>query len=456
MTPPRDFQACLTEGRRLLDAGQAAAAIPHYLEANALEPQNSRAALGLGMALSLAGRHEEARITLEHALTLAPHDINYVFALAEAHRRAGHAGTAEKLYGHVLAHEAGHLLAAHNLGSLLYDQDRFLEAAERHLTTVNAHPESVTTWRDLGQSLIAGGQLADGIAVLEAAREAFPDDRETRFALGLAYLRNEDWPAGWPLYEARWHPGEQRAMAPGSSLWLGEYLAGKHLLVTREQGFGDNLMFVRYLPVVAGEAQQITLLAPPPLATLFADSFAALGNVTVISDVAALPSADYTCPIGSLPLHCLPRGITAPPARFPYLTAAGEMTPTPGIIGIVWRGNIKESSLSWRSCSLDTFLSRLSPGNYVSLQIDATSQERRQLEAAGIPDGAAEIAGFHDSARRLQALSGLISIDTAMVHLAGALGVPATVLLRPAGDWRWGRQQDAAAWYPTLTTRPLG
>lgn len=460
----------LARGRQLLNDGQPGAAIRDYLAANALQPANPQAALGLGMALSLAGRHGEARIALEHALTLAPENSDYAFALAEAHKRAGNRGTAEKIYRQILHYEPQHLMSAHNLGALLYDEERFAEAAERHLATLNDHPASVATWRDLGQSLIAAGRLEDGITTLEIADQTFPDDRETRFALGLAYLRNEEWSKGWPLYEARWQAGEQSPTPPGTALWAGQPLTGKHLVITREQGFGDNIMFVRYLPHLAREAAHITLLAPAPLAILFAESFSQLGNVSIVTTPAAVPAADFCTAIGSLPGHCLARGLSAPPSLTPYLRTPPERlsaarqallrrAPEAGQkLGLVWRGNQGYGADRQRSLALGELLGQLPTAGvrYFNLQLDTKANERRLLNDAGVFDLSAEITGFHDTAAWLGALDGLICVDTAIAHLAGALARPTRLLGRREGEWRWGRAQDGRAWYTTLFPGKIG
>lgn len=467
-TPALSAAEYLASGRQQLACGDHEGGVRSYLAANALQPDNPQTSLGLGMAFSLAGRHAEARITLEHALSLAPEDADYAFALAEAHKRAGNIRTAEKIYRQILLCDPQHLMTAHNLGSLLYGDERFAEAAQRHLLTLQDHPGSVMTWRDLGQSLIAANQLADGLAVLETAHETFPEDHTTRFALGLAYLRNESWEKGWPLYEARWHPDEALLTPPGAAPWAGEPLAGKHLVITHEQGFGDNIMFVRYLPLLAGEATKITLLAPPALATLFGESFAHLDNVTVLSSAEPLPTADFCTPIASLPLHCLERGTIEPPLTIPYLRANPEretrvratlnsLTPPPeNALGLVWRGNENYTANRRRSIPLGELLPRL-PTEYrfFSLQRDATAAEKKLLAIAGITDLSAELTDFHDTAAWLNTLDGLLCVDTAIAHLAGALGRPTLLLRRNEGEWRWGHDQSCRCWYSTLTATTI-
>lgn len=439
----------MAEGRRLLDEKDYSGAIRHYLKAHAEQPDNPRTTLGLGIALSQAEHHNDARITLEHALLQAPEDPDYAFALGEAHERAGKLDVAEKIYRQTLLGQPQHLLTAHNLGVLLYKTDRLAEAARQHLETLGKHPDSPPTWRDLGQSLVASGRLNEGIATLETAHEIFPHDRQTCFALGLAYLRNEEWEKGWPLYETRWLPREKQPTAPGSIQWQGESLQHKHLLITREQGFGDNLMFVRYLPTLAQEAAQITLLAPKPLTRLFAESFAKYHNVSVTDQAEYLPIADYSCSIGSLALHCLSRNILAPPNEA-YLTPQHSVLSNKNnATGIVWRGNTAPQHLRWRSFNLQSFLAKLpgDTGPFVSLQLDPTAEEQAQLAAYGIIDQTSAISDFSDTAAQLANLNALITVDTAIAHLAGAIGCNTTVLLRPAGDWRWGKNQTGQAWY---------
>lgn len=448
----------LRQGKVHIAATNYQEAISNYLAANALQPENPQTSLGLGMALSLAGRHLEARITLEHALTQSPQNPDYAFALAEAHNRAGNTNIAEKIYRQILLAHPRHLMTAQNLGVLLYREERFAEAAGQHLNTLNTHPDSRATWRDLGQSLIAAGQLEDGIAVLETAHQTFPDDHTTRFALGLALLRNECWTQGWALYEARWHLDEQLPSAPGAKPWSGEALDGKHLVIFSEQGFGDSIMFVRYLPLLAAEASQVTLIVQAPLVTLFIGSFEALGNVTVIATGKTPPVADFSIPMASLALHCQSRGLTAPPMQIPYLRVhARPLSPLLASdnrknIGLVWRGNHDYTANHRRSLTLDFLWPHLPKGNhrYFSLQIAPTSEEKRSLATAGIIDLSAKLSSFSDTAAWLEALDGLICVDTAIAHLAGALGRPTLMLRRNEGEWRWGSDQSCRNWYVSL------
>lgn len=304
--------------------------------------------------------------------------------------------------------------------------------------------------------MIAAEQIDLGIQILESAQLHFPEDQNTCFALGLAYLRNENWDKGWPLYEARWAAEEDKEF----KVWHGESLHGKHLLIRPEQGFGDNLMFARYIPTLAKEAKHVSLLTPPALQRLLSNTLSHIPNISVTDSANAFIGVDYSCLIGSLPLHCLSRSVTAPPPPLSPLVRThfhGDIPPTEQgspsrrkkTYALVWRGQANYAANQNRSIPLGQLLPQLPKQNinYVSLQIDASSTEKELLSSYGITDHTDQIHDFQDTAEQLANLDGLISVDTSSAHLAGALQMPLFLLQRPEGEWRWGPHQDGRSWY---------
>lgn len=450
------FCADLAAGREAMLAGNHPLAILHYRNACQQQPDNAQSRVLLGMALRRSGRPAQLEEGLQHFGTVLqqhPDDSSAALSIAECLADTGAPALAESVFRVLHRDHPEHHASAHGLAVSLYQQARFAEAAEQHRRNRERHPGQVAAWRDQGQAEIATGQLEQGIATLEAACARFPDDHTTHFALGLAYLRQGDWARGWPLYEYRWQPGESPPTPAQTPTWVGESLTGRHLCVVGEQGFGDILMFCRYLPLVMAEAAITSLIVPEPLVRLLQASFPAC---RVSSQLAAASTADYSLPLASLPLRLLDRGCLAPPRQLPYLH--GPRPDTGHRQGLIWRGNRLPGVGTTRALDLKNFLQLTvngQTGTWCSLQYQPTALERDQLHAAGIGDALAGCTDFFDAAQALAGLAGLISIDTAMAHLGGALGYPVQLLLRPEGDWRWGADGRGSAWYAAVSPQPL-
>lgn len=388
----------------------------------------------------------------------APIDIESNFALACFSEQQGLINEAFALYQDILLHQPNHLPSAHNLAILLYRQGRFVESAQRHWQTLKQHPSHVASWLDLALALIASGKPTEARQVLDEANKHFPNSREARFALGLLALRQHDWATGWPAYEARWQKNELAQRIPADCLrWDGKPISHGRLHILPEQGFGDVLMFSRYLNAVSARSHFISFTPDPALLALFRHSFPHV-------DVAGTypPQAGDVClPVASLPLMLLPE-ISEPPRALPYLKAdlnalsaeqQSVLTALPkSFIGLVWRGNQKDAALANRSLALDDVLPAIPPEfkrpyGVISLQKDPSPAEIARLDAEGILDLSPMLTDFNATAAVLEKSDGLLTIDTASAHLAGALGKPIILLQRPEGDWRWGLDHRGTAWY---------
>jgi hypothetical protein len=268
-----------------------------------------------------------------------------------------------------------------------------------------------------------------------------------------------DLDAGWKEYEWRWRTQEfapwRRDFAP--PLWLGEEpLAGKTILLHAEQGLGDAIQFVRYLPLVAARAGKVVLEVQPALMPLLA-GFA--GASLIVGRGEKLPAFDCHCPLGSLPLAFKTRLATIP-AAIPYLTASDERVtrwrqrlPRTGRwrIGIAWAGNPAFKGDRTRSIGLPRFSPLLSAAGVeiVSLQRDLRAGDRDILcDHPHVVQLGEAMADFGDTAAIISGLDLVISSDTSIVHLAGAMGKAVWVLLQYDADWRWLIGRDDSPWYP--------
>ncbi len=444
-------------GQALLNRGEATAAEQHFHQRLFNDPANPAHLLGLALALEARQRFNEARVAIECALERAANDPTLLAFRAHLLDACGAPHQAIDAYIDLLQRHPDNLPAAHNLGTLLYRLGHFREAVGVHRDTVKRHPRAENTWRDLGQALIAWGEIDDGLAALKQALQLKPEDRDNRFAYALGLLRAERWTTAWPLYEARWHAGEAPRCLPGSLPWQGEALTGRHLAVLPEQGFGDSLLFARYLSAVADEARQITLLVPEPLRELLQASFPNIAVHSRTEDCA--DPVDYSCAIGSLPLHLLSRGLSTPPLIDGYLQpsanarqqiaqwlAEHKITPRTGLL---WRGNPKHPQDHLRSTSLDTLFGQLTDDDkpLVSLQYAANPTEQGALAAHAILDPGPLLSNFDRAAALTASLVQVLTVDTAGANLAGALGIPFRLLSRAEGEWRWNLAEQRSPWY---------
>lgn len=282
---------------------------------------------------------------------------------------------------------------------------------------------------NFGCQRLIDGALAEAEAALRAAHALDPADAKTRHALGVALLRQGKFIEGWPFYDARHEVPELDSRKPALPYpeWRGEALAGRKLLIFHEQGFGDQIMYARFARLAAAQGADVTLLCPKPLARLFSQLpvrvVAAVGHVEFPDPDVWVMSSSIAGRFGVTPQ-------TIPGA--PYLAAA----PRPladARIGIVWRGNPINSNDANRSlpAHLGERLLRL-PG------------------AISLEPGSTSARDFQDTAEIVAGLDEVITVDTAVAHLAGALGKPVRILLPSAGtDWRWLMGRNDTPWYPS-------
>jgi hypothetical protein len=310
--------------------------------------------------------------------------------LASALHVAGRLAEAEPLYRQVLAAQPGLAVARDNLIALLRAQDRWSEAE---------------------------GELRAGLALR-------PDDADLQFRLGVMLLAGGRYAEGWPLYEARRRMPKMSPIPPLSAPeWRGEPV--RDLLVWYEQGFGDMIMFGRFLPLVAQRGTAVTVVCRPPLVRLLEG----LGVTAVATDSGgALPPPQAWTLAGSLPLHLGITLETLPSA--PYLSASPRGR---GGTGVAWRGSPGHRNDRNRSLPAELAAELLVLPGVIDLDPAAT--------------GARD---FQETAEIVAGLDHVVSVDTSVAHLAGAMGKPVSILLpRLNTDWRWLRGRADSPWYPS-------
>lgn len=437
----------------------------------------------------------ESREEIVVSTELAP---SALFSRALTAHQQGQLATAEGLYRQALHLQPALADAHNNLGALLFSQGRFDEALASYRQAVRRAPASADAYNNLGILLKNLGRHGEAERAYRQALRLRPDFADSYYNLGLlyaglgylaeaetAYRRAMACPAGhaeapwnlgmlllsqgrfsegWPHYEARLDPHKKPPRVDLPPLpwprWQGQSLAGKRLLIWPEQGFGDEIQFCRYLPLLKAQgAARITLVCKDPLAELFA-SVEGADAVIPLSAAGKLPRQDFwTLPL-SLPLwlqttpETIPTPIpylAAPPAR---LEKWRQRLPTAGLrVGLSWKGSGAHHNDAHRSLAQLRDLAPLwqVPGvSFVSLQ-KGTGETEALAAPADQPIAALghQIEDFADSAALVAQLDLVICVDTAVAHLAGALGKRCWVLL-PARetDWRWLRGRQDSPWYP--------
>ncbi|MGQ9370832.1 tetratricopeptide repeat protein [Azospirillum sp. A39] len=440
-------------------AGRLDAASARYRVALALEPASVQALDLLGVVAAQRGDAAAAVAWLCRALRLAPDSAAVRGHLGGALRAADRAEDAEAVLRPALALDPGHGEALVHAGAALHALGRY-EAAFAWLWRAHRlQPGDPDTLVNLGTVLRDLRAFGDAATCLGAALARRPDHAEAHLALAVTHLVQGDLRRGWEEFEWRW----RRLPAPP---WQGEPLEGATLLLHAEQGFGDAIQFARYAPLAAARGGRVVLEVHPLLLRLMES----LGHgVRVVARAAdsTPPRHDRHCPLMSLP-RAFATTLAGVPADIPYLHAAAadvarwrawldeRTADRPGLrVALVWAGNPRHRNDRNRSLPAAALAPLLAvPGvRFVSLQ---TGPARGALPRLPVPpagpilDPVDAVRDFADSAAILACVDLVIAVDTAAIHLAGALGRPAWLLLPYAPDWRWLLDRPDSPWYPSL------
>lgn len=437
-------------------------------KALALDPGNLGAIGNRGNVLSDLGRPAEAIAAFDAVLTREPRHVPSLVSRGNARAALGGAEQALADYDAALRLAPGHPIALFNQGNalrLLGRDDEALAAYDRALAALPSHPGA---WLNRGLSLAALNRHREAIESYERVLALVPDHADARFNAALSRLTLGDYRRGFQDYEWRWR---RAGMAARKDLRgaprLGEApVSGRTLLLHAEQGLGDTVQFARYAPQLAREGARLVLEVQPELKELMAGL---QGIASVVSRGEPLPAFDLHCPLASLPLACKTELETVP-AEIPYLHASParierwrarlDALPRP-LVAVAWSGRMSHVNDRNRSIPLETLEPVLGfPGiKFVSLQRDlrAADAERLSHDSRIVHIGE-ELGDFADTAAVLALADLVVSVDTSVAHVAGAMGRPTIVLLPYQPDWRWTLDRESSPWYPDLKllrqTRP--
>jgi tetratricopeptide (TPR) repeat protein len=451
---PRHLAACYNLASLHLEMGNPTAAIPYYQTALQLQPQLVAAHTNLGSAYLDLGQLALATACYNNALALEPNQPNALYNLGLIEQTQGNLRAAIAYYQTLLALQPHDGDVWAKLGSAYLDLREIQAAIAAYQQAVNRLPESATVQSGLATALMQQPDLKQAIYHYDQACQRDPQAVETHFNRAIALLLDGDLERGWAEYEWRTRLPNPPPLSEqiGKPRWQGEALQERKLLLYLEQGFGDAIQFIRYLPNLEGE--HVIVECYRPLWRLFASGFG-IDQLHVYGE--PVPDFDLSAPLLSLP-HLL--GINTIPAQIPYLTPPKQIA-IPGLedsapaqkrVGIVWASQSHSPTAQQRSCSLEIFasLANYSALKLYSLQVERSAIDAQLLQANQITDLSPYLQDFADTAAAIAALDLVITIDTAVAHLAGALGKPVWVLLPYIPDWRWLLDRSDSPWYPTM------
>jgi Flp pilus assembly protein TadD len=501
-TESAEAAAAFDAGNTLCRAGRMQDGVVEYRKALALRPDFVDALINLANALQHLGRSADAVAALKEAITFRPDFAPAWSNLSWVYREDGKfdLGIEAANKAIALAPKAAHPLV--NLSICLTETRRFAEAADaarraialrsdfaeahaalggalRYLyeydeaisalrRAVALRPDYAIGLNNLAIALADTDHLEEAIAVHRQAVAAGPAEDGMRWNMSFSLLKAGHFREGFVHHEARYKvlPRQSAARSSGKPQWEGEDLSSRTILIHAEQGVGDTIQFIRYMPMVVGRGGRVILECQHGLHRL-------LGNLpgvaAVVPPEAALPPFDVHCSLMTLPA-VFETTLQTIPADVPYLHAdpklsqswAGRVEAAAGgrlKIGLCWAGDPRHGNDRNRSMSAGEFapLAKLSGVWFCNLQKrggaagQLAGSTAAELPAElGATDWTAELADFADTAALVQNLDLVISVDTAVAHLAGALGKRVFVLLPRPSDWRWMTGRDDSPWYPTM------
>jgi tetratricopeptide (TPR) repeat protein len=410
-------------------AARAAHAHPHVAELHA----------DLGDLSRAAGMREQAIAALARAVQLKPLDPRFHNGLAAAYFENRQIEQALEVCDRAVQLGATDAYAWSNRSGVLRELGRFEEAADMMDRALQLQPDLAPSHLNMG--LIRAGQerLSEAMDCTARAIALRPDFAEAHYTLGILQLLLGDLERGWPEYQ--WRP--TRKALTGKPLWRGEDPSGRTVLLLTEQGFGDAIQFVRYVPMLEERGARVVLTCRAELARLLEQI------VRVVRPGEALPPHDLWCPLLDLPM-VFGTNIQNIPARIPYLKAAPIAEKSRNLrVGLVWAGSPTHRDDYRRSIRFEQLKPILDvPGiEWVNLQVGPAA---RQAEGSPFLLPPIEPRDFADTAAVLAGLDLTVSVDTAVAHLAGAIGKPVWILLAKVPDWRWLLGRPDSPWYPTM------
>ena len=489
-----DAEAYCNLGVALDAQGRYAEAVSCYQDALSIKPDFMQAFFNLGNAWLSLGKQENARLCYEHVIELSsdfvpaylclgeiekkwheyskartyyerslltdPANADSLQGLAEICQAEERYQEAIEIYEKILSLEPGRVSATNMLGTAYQCLERLDEASDCYRQALLAAPENPTILNNLGVVLTSQGYLDEAVAVYRQLLQIDPDYGEGHWNYSVALLASGAYQEGWREFEWRFRkPNPVPVRKFSQPRWDGKALEGKTVLLHAEQGFGDTIQFVRYVPLVASRGGKVIVECQVAALKQLLLSVDGVADVVVAGEV--LPNFDCHLPLMSLP-YLFGTDLETIPGIVPYLTAPADKVDAwrqrLGIskkmrVGLVWFAKQSQVLNRKRSCPLRMFAPLWSVPNveFYTLQIGVGTDQLEDFSSDfNITDLTSLIDDFADTAAFMANLDLVISIDTAVAHLAGALGVNTWVVLPHVAEWRWLSGRDDSPWYPSM------
>lgn len=449
------------EAFEALAAGEVEVAIRHFEECLKQDTGDAAGYTALGNALKRQGRFAEAVCRHQEAIRLMPQSAELRSNLGGTYLAWGQHGAALRELEHAVSLEPQGVELIFNLGTALHKAGRYAEACARFREVTDVEPGHYRSWTNLGSSLKSMGLIREAVEALERAVSLAPDFAEAQWNLGLGRLTMGEFSAGWELYEWRRQIPEIPITRFNERSWDGSSETSGTLLIHAEQGHGDTFQFIRFIRCARARVGKVVFLCPVPLRKVL-EGVEGVDQWVVQGE--ALPPFDFQIPLMSLP-HVLGMGgelsdsasyLEVNPARRAFWRERLSQL-TGARVGLCWQGNPRYRDDHLRSIPLEAFepLMEQEGVSFVALQKeDGLGDLGTLAQRWPLTDWSAELdrdhGSFVDSAALISELSLVITSDTSIAHLAGALGRPVWLLLADVCDWRWGLESTETPWYPTM------
>jgi tetratricopeptide (TPR) repeat protein len=448
-------------GSRLRREGKLEEAAALYRRSLRQHADNVVLLNGLGLVLLDAGRPGEAREAFELAIQRSPRTPALLFNLGNALKADGDPAGAIARYKEALSLGLDRAEVHNNLGVALQDADRWTEAFDAFTRALSRAPQYIPALANAGHALIQMGRPHEAVEILRRAVQLAPEYADGHWLLSHALLVTAQWPEGWDEYEWRWHRMAAVTYHRGrpESRWSGGEIANKRILLYAEQGIGDAVQFARYAPLVAARGATVNIECHHELVAL-------LSGIEGVSAVSARgesdPVYDVACPLLSLP-SVFRTTIETIPAQTPYIVPDArrvalwrhELEPYRKSlrVGIVWAGNANHANDRRRSVPVGHFARIVSVPGVQCFTLQKTDPAETRWDAHDTHryiDWTQRLRDFADTAALISALDLVVTVDTAVAHVAGALGARVWMLVPSVPDWRWLLDRTDSPWYPSM------
>ncbi len=453
---PPDFQFFFQEGLKHHQAGRLPEAEKLYRHVLASYPKHADSLNALGVIAYEAGHYATGIELISQAIRIKNNVYFFYNNLGNAYKGSGNIGEAVSNYRLALRMNPEYYAALTNLGLCLVETGNIEEAISLYQKAINLHPDIAETWNNYGLAEQERGRLEDALTYYNHAIALKPDYAEAHFNKAHILLLKGDFENGWQENEWRWKIKGVRPHGMTKPMWDGQNLSERTILLHCEQGLGDSIQFIRYAPLVKAKGGYVAVQCPAPLIDLFRDME---GIDTIIREGDPLPPHDCHAPLLSLPF-LFKTDMEAIPNNSPYLHALSDkirlwrdkLENCKGVkVGLVWRGNPTHKNDRNRSIDPALFsgIFKDCQTEVISLQKDARPDEITAMDVR-VMDAGPQLHDFTDTAALVACLDLIVTVDTSVSHLAGALGKPTWTLLPHIPDWRWLLDRTDTPWYQQM------